>query len=90
MDQEPGIRTSGLDLVENLVERHLAELEIAEVEPQDEERGRHPTGHRDLERLQLVAAELFTSDHYRPVTRSHACSVGQHCVAPLNIRIRME
>ena len=90
MDQESGVRAPRLDFVENLVERHFAETEVAEVEPQDEKCGGHPAGHGDLERLQLLPRELVTSDHDGAVARTHARPVRQHRVSVLDIRVRVQ
>src|SRR5689334_5145022 len=70
VDQQAGVRPARLDLVEDLVERNFAEAEVAKEESQDEERRRHPAGHRDLERLRLLARKLLTSDHDRAVAGS--------------------
>ena len=49
VDQEPGVGLAGRDLVHDLVERHLAPGELAESQPQREERRRHPARHGDLD-----------------------------------------
>src|SRR3712207_8444410 len=53
-------------------ERHLAVREVAERHPQDEERGRHPARHGDLDAAEPVAAERLARDHDRPVPGAHA------------------
>ena len=47
MDQQAGVAVPLADLVEDAVERRLAVLEVAEVEPQHEERRRHLARHGD-------------------------------------------
>src|SRR5436189_89642 len=90
VNQQPSVGAPRLHLVEDPVERDLAETELAEEEPENEERGGHAPRDRDLERLQLLTLEWLTRHDDRPVARAHARSVGEHRIVALNERIGVQ
>ena len=91
MDEETRLRFAALDLLHDLVERHLAIAKVAaQVEAQDEERGRHPPGHGDLDLLQLLARDRALGDDDRAVARAHARPVREDHVLVLDERVRVE
>ncbi|CAN5808597.1 hypothetical protein BH20ACT14_BH20ACT14_18360 [soil metagenome] len=90
VDQEACMRSTGRDLLWNLVEGELPEAEVAEDEPQREERRRHRPRHDDLELRKLFAGERATCDHDRPVPGADACPVRKERVVLLHERIRGE
>ena len=71
MDQQARVGAARHDLVDDLVERHLAVAEAADAHAQDEEGRRQLAGHRDLDVAQVGLAELLARDHDRPVARAH-------------------
>ena len=89
--RSPASARAVLDLLHDLVERHLAVAEVsAEVEAQDEEGGRHPARHGDLDLLQLLARDRALGDDHGPVARAHARPVREDHVPVLDERVRVQ
>ena len=89
VDHEPGVRTARGDLVEDQVERQLADTDVlAEREPQDEVRGRQPARDHDLELAQRREPERLARHHDRPVAQAERGAVGQQQVAIGDVRVR--
>src|SRR4029453_2505442 len=76
VDEQARVRSPGLHLVEDLVERDLAETELPEEEPEDEKRGRHAPRDRDLDRLQLLALEWLAPPRHPPRLRGPSSPPG--------------
>ena len=87
VDQQAGIGSAGLDLVEDLVERHRAIAELAHAHPQHEERGRQLARDGDLDIARVGEGHLLPRDHDRPVAGAHRGAVRQQHVALLHERI---
>ena len=80
-----------LDLVHDLVERHLAEAEVPfQVEAEGEERRGHPARDGDLDVGQVGLLERVPGDDDRAVARAHARPVRKDHVTVLHERVRVQ
>ena len=77
MDEKARIRSAGCHLLGNLVEGELPEAELAEHQPEREERRGHRPGNDDLELAEPLRLELLSGDYDRSVAGADACPVGQ-------------
>src|SRR6185503_2311809 len=90
VDQQARIGAAGENLLADLVERDGAVAEVAETEPQDEERGRELARYQDLDVAQVGGRQLLLRDDDRAVARAHRGAVRQQDVALLHERVRGE
>ncbi len=90
MDDEPSVCTTRGNLFGDLVERELPIAEVAEHEPQREERRRHRPRDDDLQLRELLARQRGGRDDDRPVAGADACPVREQRVVLLHEGVRRE
>jgi hypothetical protein len=91
VDQQARVCTSGLDLVEDAVERERAVREVAtEHHAKHAERCRQPARDDDLAFAELRERQRLACNDDRPVARPDRRTVRQQVVAVLHERVRRE
>ena len=90
MNEHARLGLTGFDLVDDAVEGHLAETEVADRHAQHQEGGRHPPGHRDLDVPDLLGSQGPARDHDRAVAGTHAGPVRKQEVAVLHEGVRVQ
>ena len=90
MDEEPGLGGAGLHLVHDSVEGRLPVAEVADSHAQDEEGGRHPPWHGDLDLRETLERHGVAGDHERTVAGAHAGAMGEEDVRVLHEGVGVE
>ena len=90
VDQEAVVGAAGSNLVRDLLEGQLAKRDLAEREPERQERRCHGPRHDDLLAAQIVERRRLTGNDDRAVPRADARSVRKKNVVLLNERIGSE